>query len=102
MKLLFLLWLAWYLSGPLFATVDFWDGPQEETTDVVRNAGGTVVLVAAAVCFGIVLCRKLRDRCRYVASTVRRLVLPLTFGTPVSLPPVAPLATHSPPLPLRI
>jgi hypothetical protein len=102
MRLLVLLWLGWYLSEPLFATVDSWDSPQEEMSDIARNAGGAVTLIAAVVCFGIALLRKLRERWKYVAPTLRRPVLPLTCRAFISLPLVAHLATHSPPLPLRI
>ena len=101
-RLLVLLWFGWYLSGPLLETVDFWDSPQEEMNDVARSAGGAATLIAAVLCFEIVVLRKLRERCRHLATAVRRRFLPLTFETPVLLPRLAPAVTHSPPLPLRI
>lgn len=102
LRILVLLWLGWYLSGPVAETIDFWDPPTEEMHDVLRNAAGTAVLVAAAVCIGIVLLRKLREGFEYLAQAFRQHSLPLTSTTPVYLPLTAPFATHSPPLPLRI
>ena len=102
LRLLVLLWLGWYLSGPLFETVDFWDSPQEEIVDLVRSAGGAVTLVAAVVWFGIALIRKLRERCRYVAGAIRGRILPLVAQLPSFLPLTIPTPSHSPPVPLRI
>ncbi len=102
MKFLVLLWLGWYLSGPLSLTVDFWDTPQEEMKDVARSAGGAAVLVAAAVCFGMLLLRKLREGFGYLAQAVRQRFSPLTFTASVCLPVTPPIATHSHPLSLRI
>jgi hypothetical protein len=101
-RIFVLLWLGWYLSGPVAATIDFWDPPTEEMRDVLRNAGGTAVLVAAAVCIGIVLFRKLREGFGYLARAFCQRFLPLTFTTPIGLPLTLPISTHSPPLPLRI
>src|SRR5690348_2015637 len=101
-KFLVLLWLGLYLSGPVAETIDFWDPPTEEMHDILRNAGGTAVLVAAAVCIGIVLLRRLREGFGYLAEAFRHRSLPLSFTTTVRLPLTAPIATHSPPLPLRI
>jgi len=101
-KFLVLLWLGWYLSGPVAETIDFWDPPTEEMHDVLRNAGGAVVLVAAAVCIGIVLLRRLREGFGYLAEAFRQHFLPLTFTTTGCLPLTLPIATHSPPIPLRI
>jgi hypothetical protein len=102
LKILVFLLLGWHLSGPLFESVDVWDSPQEEIKDITRSAGGYVTLVAAVVCFGILFLQRLRDRCRSVATTVFRCALlnascRLTFSLLE-----APLATPSPPLPLRI
>lgn len=102
LKILVFLLLGWYLCGPLFESVDVWDSPREELKDITRSAGGYVTLVAAVICFGIVLLQRLRDRCRCVATTVFRFALlsascRLTFSLLES-----PLATASPPLPLRI
>ena len=100
LKILVLVWLGWYLSGPVVETIDFWDPPTEEIRDVLRNAAGTVVLVAAAVSIGIALLRKRREGLGYLRQAFRPHFV--TFMTPVCLPLTAPTATHSPPLPLRI
>ncbi len=63
LRLLFLLWLGAYLSGPFFESVDFWDPPQEELRDVTLSAGGAVTLLAAVFAAGLALLRKLRLRC---------------------------------------
>src|SRR5215471_3382326 len=101
-KFLVLLWLGWYLSGPVAETIDFWDPPAEEMRDLLRNAGGTAVLVAAVVCIGIVLLRKLRESLGHLGQAFRQHFLSLTFMTSVCVRLTAPTATHSPPLPLRI
>ncbi len=101
-KLLVLFWLGWYLSGPLSEIVDTWDNPQEEIGDIIRSGGGVVTLIAAVVCFGIALFRKLRERCLYFARAVRRKFLPLTLQPPISLSLTMPTTAHSPPCPLRI
>ncbi len=101
-KLLFLFWLAWYGSGPLLETIDYWDSPREEINDVIRSAGGTVTLIATAVGFGIALLRRLRERCRYLSRAGRRRLPPFTVGGVISQLLWAPVANPSPPLPLRI
>ncbi len=102
MRLLPLLWLGWYLSGPLFETVDSWDSPPEEIGDITRSAGGTTTLVAAVICFGIVLFRRWRERCLHLAEIVTLRFCPLTFEPLIFLPLTAPAPTNSPPSPLRI
>ena len=102
MKLLVLLWLGWYLSGPLAQFVDSWDSPQEEMGDIARSAGGVVTLLGGVICFGIVLFRRWRERWLHLARAVRRLRLSVSFKPPI-FRPLAPSPTvHSPPLPLRI
>ena len=59
-KILFLLWLGWYLSGPNAELVDSWDPPKEELCDVARNIGGPAPLLVAGICVAVVLFRKLR------------------------------------------
>lgn len=102
LKLLVFVLLGWYLSGPLFEAVDVWDSPREELQDITRSAGGYVTLVAAVVCFAIVLLQKLRDRCRCVATTLFRYSFSVAFYRLTLSPLKAPLGTPSPPLPLRI
>jgi hypothetical protein len=101
-KFLALLWLGWYLSGPLAQFVDSWDSPQEEIGDIVRSAGGAVTLLAGVVCFGIALFRRWRERCLCLAATVRRLCVPLSFeASGFRLLTPSPIS-HAPPPPLRI
>jgi len=102
MKLLVLLWLGWYLSGPLAQFVDSWDSPQEEIGDIARSAGGVVTLLAGVICFGIALFRRWRDGCLHLARAVRRLRLSVGFKPPIFRALTPSLAVHSPPLPLRI
>ena|SRR5215469_16148306 len=45
---LFLIWLCLYLAGPLVQTVDFWDTPQDEMTDVASSLCGTLIWMACA------------------------------------------------------
>jgi hypothetical protein len=101
-KCLVLFWLGWYLSGPVAETIDIWDPPTEEMRDVLRNVGGIVVLVAAAVCIGLQLLRRLREGFGYLAEALRYHSLPVMLPLTFCLPFRAPLATHSPPVPLRI
>ncbi len=102
-RILILLWLGWYLSGPLAATIDFWDSPQEEMKDITRDAGGAVTLIAAAVSIGIALARKLRERSLCLAMVLRRGFVPLVSEAPSFLALAAPAPAHSPPpTPLRI
>jgi len=102
MKLLVLLWLGWYLSGPLAQFVDSWDSPQEEIGDIARSAGGVVTLLAGVICFGIALFRRWRDGCLHLARAVRRLRLSVGFKPPIFRALTPSVAVHSPPLPLRI
>jgi hypothetical protein len=101
-KFFVLLWLGWYLSGPISETIDFWDTPKEEMRDVLRNAGGTVVLVAAAICIGIALLRKSCERFRTLARVFSEFAAPAGLSEPVWHPLISSLPTHSPPVPLRI
>jgi hypothetical protein len=103
LRIAMLLWLGWYLSGPVCATFDFWDSPREEAHDVQRNAGGAVTLVAAIFCFAIYLSRKWRERCSFWATTLRGWLPPLSFHLPTLVTTARPASSHSPPLsPLRI
>jgi len=103
LRIAVLLWLGWYLSGPLCETFDFWDPPQAEVHDIERSAGGSVTLVAAIFCFAIFLIRKWRERCLFLAGVLWSNFLSLTFYLPAFAAPAAPVFSHSPPaLPLRI
>src|SRR2546430_17699453 len=103
MKLLVLLWLGWYLAGPLAQFVDSWDSPQEEIGDIARSAGGVVTLLGGVICFGIALFRRWRECFLRLTPTARRLRRSVGFTSPIFYPFLALSVTvHSPPVPLRI
>ncbi len=102
LRILVLLWLGWYISGPLCETIDFWDTPHEEMRDVMRSAGGAATLVAGIFCFGILLFRKWRERYAFLARALRGRFPPLTFQLPTFTLLTASAPSPSPPLPLRI
>lgn len=103
LRIAVLLWLGWYLSGPLCETFDFWDPPRAEVHDVQRNAGGAPALIAAIFGVAFFLIRKWRERCSFVPGLLQRCVVSLTFYLPISVASLTPVSSHSPPLlPLRI
>jgi hypothetical protein len=57
---------AWYLSGPLFETFDFWYSPRAEVRHVRRSAGGAAILLAAVSCFAISFDRKWQERSSFL------------------------------------
>jgi hypothetical protein len=102
LRILVLLWLGWYLSGPVAETFDFWDAPSSEFRDVIRNAGGLTTLLAAVFCIGVLLHRKFRLRSHHFP---RRDLFRSRFAlsSPRLYSALIPAeAAHSPPLPLRI
>ncbi len=103
LRIAVLVWLGWYLSGPVCETFDFWDPPRAEVHDVKRNAGGYVTLVAAFFCFAVFLSRKFRERCSFVPTVIQFSLPSLSFWLPDFGIPATPASCHSPPLsPLRI
>ncbi len=103
LRIAILIWLGWYLCGPVCETFDFWDPPRAEMHDIKRNAGGYVTLVAAIFCFAIFLIRKWRERCSFLPGALRGCFLPLIIYLPIFAVPATPASSHSPPLlPLRI
>jgi hypothetical protein len=102
LRILVLVWLGWYISGPACEAVDFWDSPREEMHDVMRSAGGAATLVAAIFCFGILLFRKWRERYSLLARALRGRFLPLAFLLPRFTLLTASSPSPSPPVPLRI
>jgi hypothetical protein len=102
-RIIVLLWLGWYLSGPLAATIDRWDGPREETHDIEFNAGGGVVLIAAVFCFAILLAKKFRERFLSPFRNVWEAVAPDLVFARLGIYLLANLdCSHSPPFPIRI
>ena len=102
--ILILLWIGWYLSGPLAETFDFWDSPKEELADVVRSAGGFVALLGAAAAVSLAKARKVSQLCAASARRFQRVACPLQIDSKLTrvLFNTNPPQEHSPPLPLRI
>ena len=102
-RILVLLWLGWYLSGPVCEALDFWDTSQDELQDIVFHASGALVLVAAVFCAANLLSYKLR---RFILAIARLLqsrhidLVPLESAIPMRL--VLSAGEHSPPTALRI
>ena len=102
LRILVLLWLGWYISGPLCEAIDSWDPPQEELHDVARSAGGAATLVAGVFCFGILLLRKWRERYSSVVRSAWGHCPPLIFREPKFPFQPAFLTSASPPITRRI
>lgn len=101
-RVFIVLWLGWYLWGPVDPAVDWWDTPRQTMADMVRAAGGMVVLMGAGLALAFMQMRKLRDRFRRAAHAPNGVVArradpapPPFLGTPIR-------PAHSPPIPLRI
>ncbi|HEV2380149.1 MAG TPA: hypothetical protein VG206_10190 [Terriglobia bacterium] len=103
-RLIILLWLGWYLSGPVCETLDRWDGPRQELSDILFHAGGGLVVLAAAALVGPRLLKRLREAVvqsfapnqLWQFSACQRAALLLLSDLP------APAPANSPPVPLRI
>jgi hypothetical protein len=101
-KILLLLWLGWFVSGPVAEMIDSWDSPRDEMQDAVRDAGGLATLFAAGLCFALAELRRTQDRLKYLARFNGRRFSSLILKPPTSLPFEAAAFAHSPPTPLRI
>ena len=102
LRILILLWLGWYLSGPVAEVVDFWDTPPEEMSDIARVAGGVVALVGAGLAITLAHIRKLGQRFRLASRLALRYIV-LSIESRLSpLAAVPWLPPHSPPIALRI
>jgi hypothetical protein len=95
LRIAVLIWLGWYLSGPVCETFDFWDPPRAEVHDIQRNAGGAAVLVAAIFCFAVALIRRLREGFQRQARIGASLLSLISFLSPFV--PTEPALSHSPP-----
>ena len=102
-RIVFAIWLCWYLTGPLAETFDFWDTPQEEMGDIASSIDGALVWAAAAICVAILVSRQFRNCCSYLAE-VRLLDLPssLILTLPVDLSVTEPQPIFLEPPQLRI
>src|SRR5262245_59212200 len=81
-RILFLIWLGWYITGPLAETFDFWDTPQEEMSDLASSLDGALVWAAAAICLAILVSREFCKCCSYLAEAglldvLSQIVVPL-------------------------
>ena len=78
-RIVFLIWLGWYLTGPVVETFDFWDTPQEEMADIASSIDGALVWAAAAICLAILVSRELCRCCSYLTEAglldLRSLIL---------------------------
>lgn len=102
-RFIVLLWLGWYLSGPLAAIVDKWDGPQQEWEDLQFNAGGGAVLIAAVFCLAVLLAKKYRERFLSPHGNVSEAVVSILASGPLPTRWLANLEPNrSPPFPIRI
>ncbi len=104
LSLVVLLWLGWYVSGPIAETCDFWDTPRQEFHDMTTNAGGGVALLAAVFGLGLAAARKWREvRAPRIRLHRRQAKGGLNVRTAFSANSNVRFdAAHSPPIPLRI
>jgi adenosyl cobinamide kinase/adenosyl cobinamide phosphate guanylyltransferase len=70
--------------------------------DVLRNAAGTVVLVAAAVCNGIALLRKSCERFKDLVGVLSDILSPAGLSESVCHYLLLARPIHSHPVPFRI
>jgi len=78
-RIVFVIWLGWYLTGPLAETFDFWDTPQEEMGDLASSLDGALVWAAAAICLAILVSRQFCKCCSYLAEAGLLDLLSLIF-----------------------
>jgi len=103
LRVLALLWLGWYLAGPVCEAVDTWDGPQEELQDVIFHAGGALTVMAAGFCAGQVLSRRFRRLGEVLAQRARiHLVAILALKPQTFVPLTSLLADNPTPVPIRV
>jgi hypothetical protein len=62
LKSALVVFLGWYISGPLFMTVDCWDNAHEEVQDIALSTGGFVTIAGAAFLVGIAGLKTLEER----------------------------------------
>ena len=102
LRIVVLLWIGWYVAGPVAETLDYWDGPHQEIHDILFNAGGGVTLVACAFSLVILQARKLKDLFSLPRNSERALIAGGTLGPVIAELCLSPISIHSPPFPLRV
>ena len=102
LRIFVLLWLGWYLSGPMDQMVDFWDTPPQEMNDIVRSVGGVVALVGTALGVTLGLIRMLSRRYRLPLRRLFGLIVIRVERSLLAFIPVILNPSHSPPVQLRI
>jgi hypothetical protein len=102
LRILILLWLGWYLSGPVAELVDFWDTAPEEMSDIARVAGGVVALVGTGLAITLAQIRKFGQCLRMAWRCTLSLIVLSTESTQPFLVLVPWHPSHSPPIALRI
>ncbi|HET7213458.1 MAG TPA: hypothetical protein VFL79_07720 [Terriglobia bacterium] len=103
LRIFVLLWLAWYVWGPLDPVFDYWDTPRQTMSDMERSANGTVVLIAGVFVFASLQVRKLRERFHRSLLVVQTAVASPPRPTCAAALALVPIQLiHAPPAPLRI
>lgn len=102
LRLFVLLWLGWYLWGPVDPVVDWWDTPSQTMSDMVRAASGVVALMGAGLATALLQSRRLSDRFRVTSHTALAFVACLIAPAVVVCFSIPSLVIHGPPVPLRI
>lgn len=102
LRIIVLLWIGWYVSGPIAETIDHWDGPHQEIHDIMFNAGGRVTLVACAFAMVVLQAKKLRDLCFAPQHCEGLAVAGALLAPAFTRFHSSPASIHSPPTPLRI
>jgi hypothetical protein len=99
-KFVVVLLLAAHLAGPLFETVDRWDGFPQKPNDIVLSVTSALTFLAAGFALGIVLRCMMRARRTFSATVFHPgpVVTKLARSHFLRLP----ISIHSPPLSLRI
>jgi hypothetical protein len=102
LRVFVLLWLGWYLWGPVDPVVDFWDSPRQTMSDMVRAASGAMALLGAGLATALLQSRKVRERFRSVSHTALGFIACLAAPATVTRPSIPFQVIHGPPVPLRI
>ena len=102
LRIFVLLWLAWYIWGPVDPVVDFWDSPRQTMSDMMRAAGGVVVLIGAGFAIALLQSRNLRERFRLASHTARGFVASTSQLVTTAHLSIPSQPIHAPPVPLRI